>query len=123
MSWADFYRRRDSIDAALEHARQGRPGPMPLGVFSDEDELLLALHHKWLMALTGRVELALVEQRGDPVQACAAEHEVLRRVLDEHADRPALRPAIDGEHRLLALAARPRRNPVEHLPRRLAASA
>src|SRR5689334_6786048 len=66
MSWADFYRRRDSIDAALEHARQRRPGRLPLGVFSDEDELLLAMHYKWLMALTGRVELALVEQAGDP---------------------------------------------------------
>jgi hypothetical protein len=156
VSWADFYQRRDAIDAALRHIHEGQCGPLPLGVFRDETELLLALHHKWLMALTGRMELALAET-GDPVEAVAeawrataTRHEALRRLLDDETHRETLRPAIEGEHRLLALSAelalpdeptgeitaagaaflalvrsRParRRNPVEQLLRRLVASA
>ena len=156
MSWEDFYQRRDAINAALQHIHEGPCGPLPLGVFRDETELLLALHHKWLMALTGRLELALAET-GDPVEAVAEAwratatgHEALRRLLDDETHRETLRPAIEGEQRLLALSAglaapdeptgeitaagaaflalvrsRParRRNPVEQLLRRLVASA
>jgi hypothetical protein len=116
MSWSDYYRRRDAIDAVLERARRDPAAGLPVTevaeVFAGPAELLPALHHRWLRALTGRVEVALCEAGADPVDAVsaawhatAAEHPVLRRLLDEHAGDPALRPALEGEQRMLALAA------------------
>ena len=119
MSWTDFYRRRDALDAVLEHARRNPEGGLPTNdVFPSQANLLLALHHRWTMKLTGRLGVALTEAGRDPDvdlvdavlagwRATAAEHPTLRRVLDqgtaEHAE--AMRPAIEGEQRLLALAA------------------
>ena len=173
MSWTDFYRRRDALNAVLEHAHRNPEGTLPYAEvpeaaaeFAGPADLLLALHHKWIMKLTGRLGVALSEAGRNPDvdqvdavlagwRATAAEHPTLRRLLDagmsEHAAE--LRPAIEGEQRLLALAAglaeprdtaeeitrvgatllallrnaseRParRRGPVEQLLRRLVASA
>ncbi len=171
MSWTDFYRRRDALDAVLEHARRDPESPLPCPeeaaeVFAGPEDLLLALHHKWIMKLTGRLGVALTEASRDPGadqvdavlagwRATATEHPELRRLLDtgmrDHAE--LMRPAVEGEQRLLALAAglaephdtaeqiarvgatllalphnapeRParRRNPVEQLLRRLVPSA
>jgi hypothetical protein len=119
MSWTDFYRRRDALNAVLEHARRNPASPLPHAevpgvpeVFATPDALLLALHYKWTLALTGRLNVALSEAGRDPVDAVAAawraaaeEHPVLRRLLDENeaAHAEALRPALEAEHRLLAL--------------------
>lgn len=125
MSWTDFYRRRDALDAVLEHARRNPAGNLPYdevpeaaAEFSGPEDLLLALHYRWTMKLTGQLGVALSEAGRnpdiDPVdavlagwRATAAEHPELRRLLDagasEHAE--ALRPAIEGEQRLLALGA------------------
>jgi hypothetical protein len=125
MSWTDFYRRRDALDAVLEHARHDPAGTLPFAevpeaaeVFTGPEDLLLALHHRWTMKLTGRLGVALAEAGRDPGidpvdavlagwRATAVEHGTLRRLLDagaaEHA--AALRPAIEGEQRLLALTA------------------
>jgi hypothetical protein len=122
MSWTDFYRRRDALDAVLEQARRYPTNTLPFAeipeVFTGPEDLLLALHYKWTMKLTGQLGVALAEADRNPdvdpidaVQAgwraTAAEHPTLRRLLDagmsEHAD--VLRPAIEGEQRLLARAA------------------
>ncbi|HEV2780750.1 MAG TPA: hypothetical protein VGX25_15275 [Actinophytocola sp.] len=120
MSWTDYYRRRDALAAVLEHARRNPAGDLPYDdvsdVFASPEKLVLALHYKWLLALTGRVGVAQAEAERDhdidPVDAVsaawrstAAEHPTLRRLLDRHADTPALRAAVEGEQRMLALAA------------------
>jgi hypothetical protein len=123
MSWTDFYRRRDALDAVLEHARRNPADTLPysevpqaVAEFAGPEDLLLALHYKWTMKLTGRLGVALAEAGRnpdiDPVdavlagwRATAAEHPELRRLLDAGAGVEALRPAIEGERRLLALSA------------------
>lgn len=125
MSWNDFYRRRDALNAVLEHARDDQAGELPFAevpdvaeVFTGPEELLRALHYKWVLALTGQLGVALSEAERspdlDPVdatsaawRATAATQPVLRRLLDEHADGygPAMHAAIEGEQRLVALAA------------------
>lgn len=122
MSWNDFYRRRDVIDATLRLARRDPDGTLPFDkvphaaeVFSGPDELLQALQYKWTQLLTGRIGLALsaaehspsvdrVEAVASAWQQTAAEHEVLRRVLDAHATT-TLSGATAREQRMLALAA------------------
>ncbi len=119
MSWSDFYRRRDALDAVLDQAAADPEGPLPFpeqaaAEFADRRELLLALHYRWSVRLTGRVGMAQADAERDPSvdrvdavaqawRATAAEHPVLRRVLDAH---PAgLAAAVAGEQRMLALAA------------------
>ena len=115
MSWNDYYRRRDVIDAVLATA-----GPIEeiltqvpdaAAVFADTDELLLALDHKWTRALTARIGLALSDAEGDRVDAVSAawrqtvaENPALRRLLDENSGG-VLADACAREHRMLALAA------------------
>jgi hypothetical protein len=173
MSWNDYYRRRDALDAVVDHAARHPAGSVPFTevpeateVFTNREELLQALHYRWLLKLTGRVGLAQAEAERDPSidpvdavtqawRTTAVEFPTLRRLIDIGAetDPDVLGPAIDGEQRMLALAAglvephesaaeitrvgaafvalirsapdRPvkRRNPVEQLFRRLVASA
>jgi hypothetical protein len=125
MSWSDFYRRRDAMDAVLEHARRDPEAMLPFAevpevaeIFAGPEELLLALHYRWTMRLTGRVSLAQAEAELDPRidrvdavaaawRATAAEFPVLRGLLDANAglSGAVLRPAVEGEQRMLALAA------------------
>lgn len=123
MSWTDFYRRRDALDAVLELARHNPEGPLPFPMqaaaeFADQGEALLALHYRWSVRLTGRIGLAQAEAERDPAidpveavaqawRTTAAEFPVLRRVLDANADNygGVLKPAIESEQRMLALAA------------------
>ncbi|HEY0448536.1 hypothetical protein [Actinophytocola sp.] len=107
MGWNDFYRRRDALDSVLEQDELVVPD-----LFDGPDELLLALHHRWSLRLASRVELATLDADADPVDAVgaawretAAADPALRRVLDTHADRPALRGVIMAEQRMLATAA------------------
>jgi len=119
MSWHDFYRRRDALAAVLADARHDPAAPLRSAeVFGEPEQVLLALHHTWTMRLTGRlgVELNEAERQhtGDrvaavsaAVRATAADNPVLRAVLDAHsaAYATALRPALDNERRLVAIAA------------------
>ena len=125
MSWEDFYKRRDALDAAVRLAGRDPEGPLPFAqvpnateVFTGPAEMLLALHYRWTMKLTGRLGMAVADAERDPqvdrVDAVrtawldtADEFSVLRRLLDAHADDHdgALRPALAGEYRMLALAA------------------
>ncbi|CAM00950.1 hypothetical protein A8924_2035 [Saccharopolyspora erythraea NRRL 2338] len=122
MSWHDFYRRQSAIQAVLDHAT-AHPSdelaleavPQASEVFATTGELLRALHYKWTQLLTGRIGIALADADADPrvdrVQAVttawrrtAAGNPDLRAVLDRHAGAPALRPALEREQRMLALA-------------------
>ena len=125
MSWDDFYKRRDALDAAVRLASRDPRGPLPFAqvpnateVFTGPAELLLALHHRWTMKLTGRLGMAVADAERDPSidrvdavarawRETAGEFPALRALLDAHADDydGALRPALAGEHRMLALAA------------------
>jgi hypothetical protein len=111
MSWADFYRRRDALDAVL-HAAAGNPAaPLTFDreLFATEEDLLLALHYRWMQQLTGRLGAALEDSDDDRVgtvtrtwRELAAEQPVLRAVLDTHLTSPE---AVEREQRLLALTA------------------
>jgi hypothetical protein len=105
MGWNDFYRRRDALDAVL---RRDPAGPLEFDrtAFETADELLLALHHRWLQQLTGRLGVALADtdDRVETVlwtwRVLAAEQPALRGVLDAHL---ADGEAVEREERLLAL--------------------
>ncbi|TQM80387.1 hypothetical protein FHX81_2716 [Saccharothrix saharensis] len=110
MSWSDFYRRRDALDAVLRAAAGDPAAPLAFDrdLFATEDELLLALHYRWMQQLTGRLGAAL-EDSDDRVEtvartwrALAAEQPVLRAVLDAHLTSTE---AIEREQRMLALTA------------------
>ncbi|MFC0539990.1 hypothetical protein [Kutzneria chonburiensis] len=115
MSWNDYYRRRDVIDAVLATTGTIEAAftqvPDAAAVFADTDELLLALDHKWTRALTARIGLALSDTERDRVDAVSAawrravaDNPALRRLLDENSNG-VLADAVAREHRMLALAA------------------
>ncbi|WP_086825271.1 hypothetical protein [Allokutzneria sp. NRRL B-24872] len=110
MSWDDFYRRRDALDAAVTTACARPDTRLPM--VTEVDDVPAALHYRWTLLLTSRVDLALLEAErtgGDLVEAVtAAWHRTaetepaLRRVLDAN---PAPAASLAREHRVLALAA------------------
>ena len=111
MSWSDFYRRRDALDAVLRAAAGDPTAPLAFDrdLFASADDLLLALHHRWMQQLTGRLGTALEDSDDDRVEtvartwrALAAEQPALRAVLDAHLTSTE---AIEREQRLLALTA------------------
>ncbi|MFB9902403.1 hypothetical protein [Allokutzneria oryzae] len=119
MSWEDFYRRRDVLDAAVTTVRDRSDARLTLtevpgatAEFGDAAELAAALHYRWMLLLTARVDLALLETErsgGDRVEAVtaawqrtAATEPALRRVLDAN---PVPEDAAARERRMLALAA------------------
>ncbi|WP_158840505.1 hypothetical protein [Saccharothrix deserti] len=111
MSWTDFYRRRDALDAVLRAAAGDPAAPLTFDreIFATEDELLLALHYRWMQQLTGRLGTALEDSDDDRVEIVtrtwrelAAEQPVLRAVLDAHLTST---DAIEREQRMLALTA------------------
>lgn len=124
MTWNDFYQRRHATEQAIDFARQHPDEPLDIeripaaqAVFANTEELLAALHYTWTQTLTGRIGVALADAEDDPhadrVQAvtrawrqAAAEHPVLRRVLEDHAQHPSelLRRCFQREQRLLALS-------------------
>lgn len=80
--------------------------------FDDRDDLLQALHGVWSRRLQGRIDLALELDERSLEQGVAAawihtsvDLPGVRRVLDEHADEPALRHADRIELRAVAVAA------------------
>jgi hypothetical protein len=125
MGWNDFYQRREAIELVLRQAARNPESelafeeiPAVVREFADREELLLAMQHKWMQMLTGKVAVALDEAEHDPridgVEALArswrdlaAEQPVLRRVLDVHTAEAgdALHAAVGREHRMVALAA------------------
>lgn len=129
MSWSDFYKRRDTIDAVLREAERDPHGPLPFAdidgaaeTFSTQADLLLALHYQWMQLLTGHLRAALTgqddtsphrhepdqtEQAADAWERAARAHPTLRAVLDANIDRypEAGIPALHREQRVLAVTA------------------
>jgi len=131
MSWKDFYRRRDVIDAVLRQAHHDPEGELPFAeiagaeeLFGTKQNLLLALHHKWTRLLSGHLRaesacpddanaLDLPDQEGDQIDAVSRawnkatrEHATLRAVLDAHIDDSAELLAMHrAEQRMLAVTA------------------
>ncbi|WP_370939272.1 hypothetical protein [Amycolatopsis sp. cg13] len=125
MSWTDFYRRREILDAAVRQARRAPQAPLSLAEipgaaeeFGTEENLLLALQYKWTQLLSGylRAEFADPDEAdlpGDQVDAVTRawrqaqhDHEDLRAVLDGALERcPALEPLHRIELHTLALTA------------------
>ncbi|MCP3801827.1 hypothetical protein NLX83_21410 [Allokutzneria sp. A3M-2-11 16] len=110
MSWEDFYRRRDALDAAVTAACARSDALLP--AVAEIEDVPAALHYRWMLLLTSRVDLALLEAErtgGDRVEAVSsawhrtAETEpALRRVLDAN---PVPDASLARERRMLALAA------------------
>jgi hypothetical protein len=118
MSWNDYYKRRDALDSVLVRAERDPAGPLPHSpMFDGSAGLLLALHYRWTLKLTGNLGRVLAEaerdQSVDLVDAVSeawrktiADNKTLHAVLDAHAERyEALLPQLQAERRTLALAA------------------
>lgn len=125
MSWTDFYRRQEILEAAIRQGGRNPGEPLPLEEipgaedhFGSEENLLLALQYKWTQLLGGalRAEVADPDEAdgfGDQVDAVTrawtrvrGEHSHLRAVLDGAVGRcPALTPLHEGELRMLAVTA------------------
>ncbi|WP_020670019.1 hypothetical protein [Amycolatopsis nigrescens] len=127
MGWPEFHRRQDIIQAVLRQARRGPRDPLPFAgvpgaveMFGTEQDLLLALQHKWGQLLGGYLRAAVgdhvggdADENADLVgevsrawQAASREHETLRAVLDAHHERfPVVAEQRRAELRLLVTTA------------------
>lgn len=86
--------------------------PATASVFADREELLLALHETWSRRLHGRIDVALEVDDHQLEESVArawletvADLPGVRRVLDAHADHPALRQPERTQLRAVAVAA------------------
>ena len=114
-AWSTVHSRSAALREVVRQLDAGRPLPwdsMTAAVFGDRDELLQALHELWSRRLHGRIDLALEtdhhELRESVARAWIETVEDLpgvRRVLDEHADEPALRQLERTQLRAVAVAA------------------
>jgi hypothetical protein len=112
-SWERVHADSASLREVIAALDAGLPLPEgSIGSFGDRDELLVALHGVWARRLNGRIDVALeTDDRGlaDCVGrawlSTADDLPGVRRVLDEHADVPALQHVLRNEHRAVAVAA------------------
>ncbi|HTK60928.1 MAG TPA: hypothetical protein VL595_01085 [Pseudonocardia sp.] len=97
------------LNAVLDQARRPSRTPTPVS-----DAQLLGLQHRWTTMLSARLDQAiedaeygrLAEATTEAWHQLAVEQPVLRGVLDSGLGRSeALTDALDGELRILALAA------------------
>ncbi|MEV6880327.1 hypothetical protein [Amycolatopsis sp. NPDC051128] len=125
MSWTDFYRRQEILEATVRLAARNPGAPLPLEEvpgaedhFGTEENVLAALQYKWTRTLSGRLRAEVTDPDeadglGDNVdavtrawRATVEEHETLRAVLDGAYERHAsLRRMHEGELRMLAVTA------------------
>ena len=125
MSWTDFYRRQEILEATVRLAARNPGEPLPLEEvpgaeehFGTEENVLTALQYQWTRTLSGRLRSEVIDPDdadglGDHVdavtrawRAAVDEHAELRAVLDGAHDRHAsLRRMHEGELRMLAVTA------------------
>ncbi|MGW3999905.1 hypothetical protein ACWEF6_40975 [Amycolatopsis sp. NPDC004772] len=125
MSWTDFYRRQEILEATVRLAARNPGEPLPLEEvpgaeqhFGTEENVLTALQYQWTRTLSGRLRSEVVDPDdadglGDHVdavtrawRAAVDEHSDLRAVLDGAYERhPSLRRMHEGELRMLAVTA------------------
>jgi hypothetical protein len=125
MSWTDFYRRQEILEATIRLAARNPGAPLPLEEvpgaeehFGTEENLLTALQYQWTRTLSGRLRTEVVDPDdadglGDHVDAVTR---AWRAAVDEHADlcavldgayerHASLRRMHEGELRMLAVTA------------------
>ncbi|MGW3960199.1 hypothetical protein ACWED2_10295 [Amycolatopsis sp. NPDC005003] len=125
MSWTDFYRRQEILEATVRLAARNPGAPLPLEEvpgaeehFGTEENVLTALQYQWTRTLSGRLRSEVVDPDdadglGDHVdavtrawRAAVDEHADLHAVLDGAYERHAsLRRMHEGELRMLAVTA------------------
>ena len=125
MSWTDFYRRQEILEATVRLAARNPGEPLPLEEvpgaeehFGTEENVLTALQYQWTRTLSGRLRSEVVDPDdadglGDHVdavtrawRAAVDQHADLRAVLDGAYERHAsLRRMHEGELRMLAVTA------------------
>lgn len=121
MSWTDFYRRRELLDSVIHRAAQTPDGAVPFSEvpgareeFGSVQNLLLALHHRWSLILTGHVRAELTDARdGEHSDAVTRawhtardRHPELHALVVEHIDEtPEMRAMHETDLRMLAIAA------------------
>lgn len=123
MSWNDFYRRRDVLDAVLTAAARDPRGPLPFEtvpgaeeVFGSREELMLALHYNWTRTLSGHLRAEVRDEHDEhddhvgavkrAFAAAVRRNPVLYEVVSAHRDEyPALRAAHRAEQAMLAVSA------------------
>ncbi len=123
MTWKTLHRRSEVLRAVTRVADERRDGALPTDVpgvpeaFRDDLDLLGALSLQWFTRLSGRIELALLDESLEPddavVLAWARNVEAMpgvRAVLDRAEEQPAdaetarvMRKAADKQHAMLAL--------------------
>lgn len=114
-AWENYHRRATALREIVARLDDGADlafGPVEHQVFTDRADLLRALHDLWTRRVETRVDIALELGHHSREQGVArawrevaAELPGVRRILDDHADDPALRAHEQHEHRLLAVAA------------------
>ena len=117
IGWAAYHRRATALnDVIADLDRTGSTEPTwtaeLAAVFVDRDDLLVAMHDRWTRRLEGRIDTA-AELDLEPAAVAvagawrqvAAELPAVRRVLDAHAQHPAVRKHELYEHRMVAIAA------------------
>jgi len=125
MSWTDFYRRQEILEATVRLAARNPGEPLPLEEvpgaeehFGTEENVLTALQYQWTRTLSGRLRSEVIDPDdadglGDHVdavtrawRAAVDEHAELRAVLDgAHERHASLRRMHEGELRMLAVTA------------------
>lgn len=107
--------RRQAIRAVLDRARTTtderepwRAVPEAILHFSDDADVLDALHREWLRALVSRLHGGeIVAERSpeavrDLYEEIRADHPTMRRILEQHKSEPTLVEAVEREHAMLA---------------------
>ncbi|GHF07323.1 hypothetical protein GCM10017786_46170 [Amycolatopsis deserti] len=122
MSWNDFYRRRDILDAVLTAAARDPQGRLPFDeipgaaeAFGTRENLVAALHYRWTQLLSGhlRAQTEGMGEHDDHVDAvkraftaAVRRDRTLYEVVAAHRDSyPALKTAHRAEQAMLAVAA------------------
>jgi glycine/D-amino acid oxidase-like deaminating enzyme len=114
-AWASVHTRSAALREVVRLLDDGQALPWDAAttaVFRDRDDLLQALHELWSRRLDGRIDLALETDDHELTESVARawietvdDLPGVRRVLDDHADEPALRQLERTQHRAVAVAA------------------
>ena len=114
-AWSNVHSRSAALREVVRLLDSGRELPWDAAtavVFRDRDDLLQGLHELWSRRLHGRIDLALETDDHELCESVARawietvdDLPGVRRVLDDHADEPALRQLERTQLRAVAVAA------------------